>query len=163
MVEEKTEGTYTGEPSINDNVNDNAANDLGVEKEQLAELVNPVPADFYVAEFGGLILNEDTKGYVHKSKSGGNKVIANFRLMATANPAYSGRFLPALHVAVSQKLFAQMDKALDLITGRAIDPEKVEGAIRKVVRLKVEVDDVYNPENPRNKITAIYPFVEKKE
>lgn len=142
-------------------IDDRGANDLGIEKEQLAELVNPVPADFYAAEFGGLVFNEDTKGYVHKSKSGGNKVIANFRLMAQDNPAYSGRFLPALHVAVSQKLFAQMDKVLDLITGRGIDPVKVEGAIRKVVRLKVEVDDQYDPANPRNKITGIFSYVEK--
>ena len=144
-------------------IDDNAANDLGVEKEELGKLVNPVPEGFYAAEFTGLLLNADTKGYVHKSKSGGNKVIANFRLTQTEDPAYTGRFMPSCHLSVKDKKFAQLDKAVDLMTGSRIDPAKVEEAIRKMVRIKVEIDDEYDPENPRNKIVGIYPFVEKKE
>ena len=152
MVEE------TGVPMVDDN----AANDLGVEKEDMARMVAPIPAGMYDAIFMGLKKNEETKGFVLATAKGGKKVVASFSVQGTGDPVIDGRWLPPCHIAVGYKQFAQLDKALDLVTGKAIDPAKVEEAVRKMVRLKVTIDEEYNPDNPTNKIEGIYPFTEKK-
>ena len=133
------------EPRVEDFMDND---DIGVEKEQVAALSTPIPTDYYTAKFVGLKLNEYTdpetkekvvKGYVHPTGSGGKKVMPLFTLISD-DPAVNGRPMSA-HCSITTKLFSQLDKELDLMTGTRIDPEKVKEAKDKVVRLKVNFKD----------------------
>lgn len=158
------------EPSMEDYLEND---DIGVEKEQVAALSTPLPTDYYNAKFVGLKLNEDIdpetkektiKGFVHPTGSGGKKVMPLF-LIISDDPVANGRPMSA-HCSITTKLFSQLDKELDLMTGTRIDPEKVKEAKDKVVRLKVNFKDEETDEATgrtyaaKNEIGAILKYRE---
>ena len=123
--------------------------DLGVSKEDVAALAEPIAKGQYTAKFHSLKKNivkdeatgeEKFLGYVHPTQKGGKKIQPVF-LLISDDPIISNRPISG-HVATSMKLFAQIDKQLDIMTGTRIDPAKVEAAKDKVVTLSVG----YEPE-----------------
>ena len=122
--------------------------DLGVSKEDVEAMAAPVEGGKYPAVFKGLRKNEiedpetgEKKflGYVHPTKKGGKKVIPYFQLISD-DPIVNKRLISG-HVSINMRLFAQLDKHLDIMTGTRVDPDKVEAAKEKVVLLAVKYED----------------------
>ncbi len=122
--------------------------DVGVSKEEFAALLEPIEKGKYPAKFIGLRKNEvedpatgEKKfiGYLHATQKGGKKVVPMFSLISD-DPKIANRLISG-HVATTMRLFAELDKHLDLMTGTRIDPAKVEAARDKVVTLRVGLDE----------------------
>jgi hypothetical protein len=146
--------------------------DIGLTKDEIAALAEPVAKGQYTAKFSSLKKNifkdeatgeERFLGFVHSVvKSGGKKIIPTFMLISD-DPTVNNRPISA-HVSTAMRLFAQIDKQLDLLTGTRIDPAKVEAAKDKVVTLTVG----YEPETidkqtgktyaAKNTIVAVLPY-----
>ena len=148
--------------------------DVGVSKEEIAAMVEPIAAGRYPAVFRGLRKNEvedpetgEKKfiGYTHSTQKGGKKVVPFFSLVSE-DPMVNKRFMSA-HVSTNMRLFAQLDKHLDIMTGTRVDPEKVEAAIEKVVTLTIGVDPETTDEETgrvyeaKNSIKAISAYQEE--
>ena len=121
--------------------------DVGVSKEDISAMVEPVEAGRYAATFKGLRKNEiedpesgEKKflGYVHSTQKGGKKVVPFFTLISE-DPMVNNRLMSG-HVSTNMRLFAQLDKHLDIMTGTRVDAEKVEVAKEKVVTLTIGID-----------------------
>jgi len=131
--------------------------DLGVDKEMIAALINPIEKGRYPVELIDLDKNEKGQ-YTFSATTGKLYIKPVFRTFTPDNEVTNGRFIRVIAV-LGYRLFSQIDSVFDLVSGRRIDPKKVEAARRKVamasVFIKVDKDGQYPPVNS---ISSIFPM-----